>query len=159
MPFTFVPVAAYDTSGNAIAAADLPAGYKDLRLPVGDRRSRRVRVQAGRDELDALGVCRERERDIRAVGGEHEPSDRARHSGDHDLLLGPLVPGKWDPAKLPDHMRRETGIHWVAPGSIEQQDGWPNIWVKAYHVRQDKGGYWYIVTEWGAGRVLRGDGR
>ncbi len=33
IPFTFVPVAAYDTSGNAIAAADLPQGYKDLVSP------------------------------------------------------------------------------------------------------------------------------
>ncbi len=30
LPFTFVPVAAYDTSGNAIATADMPVGYKDL---------------------------------------------------------------------------------------------------------------------------------
>lgn len=33
LPFTFVPVAAYDTSGNAIATADLPSGYKDLVSP------------------------------------------------------------------------------------------------------------------------------
>ena len=31
--FTFVPVAAYDTSGNAIATADMPVGYKDLLSP------------------------------------------------------------------------------------------------------------------------------
>lgn len=33
LPFTFVPVAAYDTGGNAIAAADLPSSYKDLITP------------------------------------------------------------------------------------------------------------------------------
>ena len=33
LPFTFVPSSSYTTSGDAIATADMPVGYKDLLSP------------------------------------------------------------------------------------------------------------------------------
>jgi hypothetical protein len=33
IPFTFVPSSSYTSSGDAVAAADMPAGYKDLISP------------------------------------------------------------------------------------------------------------------------------